>query len=131
MAGATMTRAWMRSRGLGFEAAEYGTLLTVDAKKPSIVFVESCPAYGPSGGVRAATCYNFQVEDEQVTVEVDNRAMHTGGGIMPPEKVKRAAKCLLENEIEQRQSANLPNRMILDSPTMDALLVRLRHAPRF
>jgi hypothetical protein len=94
-------------------------------------FVESFPATGASGGVRSATCYNFQLDGKQVTVEVDNRATLTRDGIMPAEKVKRAAKSFLETEIERSGLANLPHAAVLDSPTMDSVLNRLGCAPRF
>jgi hypothetical protein len=93
--------------------------------------VESFPATGASGGVRSATCYNFQVDGKQVTVEVHNRATHTRDGIMPAEKVQRAAKSFLETEIERWGMASLPNSVVLDSPTMDSVLNRLGCGQRF
>jgi hypothetical protein len=93
--------------------------------------VDSSPAAGASGGVRSATCYSFQVDGKQATVEVHSRATHSRDGILPAEKVKRAAKSFLEAEIERWGLANLPDSVVLDSPTMDSVLNRLGFAPRF
>jgi hypothetical protein len=103
----------------------------MDENKTQIDFVESCRAYGPSGGVRTASYYNFEVDGKQVAVEVPDSAVSTRDGKMPQEKVKLAAKSFLESEIERRGLANLPNGMILQPPTMDSVLNRFGWAPRF
>lgn len=108
-----------------------GILGIMDENKPQIDFVESCQAHGASGGARAASCYIFQVDDRRVAVEIPRLAELTRDGVMPQEDVKRAAKSFLEAEIEGRGLTNLPDSVVLDSPTMDSVLNRLGLAPRF
>src|SRR5439155_12151816 len=84
-----------------------------------IDFVESRPAYGPSGGVRAASYYIFQVDGKEVSIEVYCSSVSTPDGNLPPQKVKLAAKAFLEISVERVGLANLPENLLLDSPTMD------------
>jgi hypothetical protein len=98
---------------------------------PQIKFRESRTAYGPSGAIRAATLYDFSVDEKNVTVEVPDLAMRTRGGQMEQEQIKAAAEAFIVLQAERHGWDELRDYLVLNEGGMDVVVSRLGWNPRF
>ncbi len=103
--------------------------------KDDVEFVGRVESFVPGGGPRARMGYKFRLQsnkEREIVVWANFGAVMTlEGGQLSPEEVERAAKTLVQMEIENGVALNRIDELELDHGAMFHIAMRLGWSKRF